>query len=153
VACSQPAASNISGNCTEAYLRSLKIFEIVFGNVINGRKSGTGVTVKAPTDFSTAVKVIGTQCVMPRNLIVYIFYYEVELAGNKSEFYYAVGSAGWDYSEDDMSVELGTQTTFGVSVRFVGVGNSNWFSNDVPSASLFPRNIGAFVKPLFERNW
>jgi hypothetical protein len=134
-------------------LRSLKIFEMAFGNVINGGKSGAAVTVSAPTDFSTAFKIVGTQCTMPRNLIVYIFYYEVELAGNKSEFYYAVRSAGWDYSENDMSVELGTQTMFSVSVRFVGVGNSNSFSNDVPSASLFPRNIGAFVKPLFERNW
>jgi hypothetical protein len=131
----------------------LKIFELAFGTVIKGGPSGASVTVSAPTDFSTAVKVVGTQCTMPRNLIVYIFYYEHTLAGNKSEFYYAVGSAGWDYSQDDMSVELGTVAMFSVSVRFVGVGNKNWFSNDAPSASLFPRNMGAFVKPLFERNW
>jgi hypothetical protein len=90
---------------------------------------------------------------MPRRVIVYIFYYESKLAGNGSEFYYAVGSAGWDYGKDDMSVEIGTVAMFSLSVRFVGVGNKNWFSSDVPSASLFPKNMGAFVKPLFERNW
>lgn len=156
VSCKSPASSNTTGNCSATYLQSLLMYKIIFSATPNQTKtSSTTVSANFKETLADVIKLStdNTTCTMPKNIIAYIYYYEAKVSDTDTQFYYAIESIGWTYKEGDMTITIGSDATFTLNLMFIDVGFDKYFTNSPQTASIFPRSMGGFVKPLIDRNW